>query len=549
MFRSACSAAINRITEKPMHAIRLRHFRGFSDTGWLDLAPITLLVGQNSSGKSSVLRFFPLLRQSVEANTTGPFLWYGRYVDFGTFADVVNKDADELEMECAFRLVIPAVRFSLSTRGRSRTARSVPGPSRGELLPVTVAMRVRGEPNKEALSLPSSVHIQLSDHIVDIGFDKGGLVKRFTVNDLDVLELGPEDSYEIAPGPGILPVLLPRLGERHQHPSVAFFRHLSLGGAPWVSKALFKTVRPLFHGNTQDSTIRRIISGLQPSSSEDMLAQLKNVRGGGDYFKRKIGRLTVDSWRFKRLRDQIIAEHVGVILDAIDDHLKETASNVTYMAPVRATIERYYRIQGLAVSEVDYEGRNLAMFLRGLSEPERRDFQSWVKEAMGFVVNARMASGHIYLTVTEEGSDAEHNLADVGFGVSQVLPVLAQLWVVIRRARPRGRRRRGPVILAVEQPELHLHPRLQARLAEIFMRAIEMAASQDLDLRIVIETHSEAIVNGLGHGIAAGNFDPGWAKVALFDRRDGKTSVSFSEYNQDGFLKDWPYGFFDSVTA
>ena len=81
-----------------LKSLRLRNFRGFSEdenAPFLDLKPITILVGKNSSGKSSFIRSLPLLRQSVEANTTGPILWFGPYVDFGSFNQVLKKDANE----------------------------------------------------------------------------------------------------------------------------------------------------------------------------------------------------------------------------------------------------------------------------------------------------------------------------------------------------------------------------------------------------------------------------------------------------------------------
>lgn len=73
-----------------MKAIRLESFRCLHDTGFVTIRPITILVGRNSSGKSSFLRFLPLLRQSVDAPTTGPIQWYGDHVDFGGSRDVVD---------------------------------------------------------------------------------------------------------------------------------------------------------------------------------------------------------------------------------------------------------------------------------------------------------------------------------------------------------------------------------------------------------------------------------------------------------------------------
>ncbi len=63
-----------------MDAIRIENLRSLGDTGLVQLRPITLLVGQNSSGKSTFLRSFPLLRQSVDANVSGPILWWGDLV-------------------------------------------------------------------------------------------------------------------------------------------------------------------------------------------------------------------------------------------------------------------------------------------------------------------------------------------------------------------------------------------------------------------------------------------------------------------------------------
>ena len=63
-----------------MDAIRIENLRCLADTGLIDIKPITLLVGANSSGKSTFLRAFPLLRQSIMASvglhSREPILWY-----------------------------------------------------------------------------------------------------------------------------------------------------------------------------------------------------------------------------------------------------------------------------------------------------------------------------------------------------------------------------------------------------------------------------------------------------------------------------------------
>ena len=78
-----------------MVSVRLKNIRSLQDTGQIDLRPITILVGTNSSGKSTFTRMFPLLKQSVEVHSNTPVLWYGDLVDFGTINEVKPTFAPE----------------------------------------------------------------------------------------------------------------------------------------------------------------------------------------------------------------------------------------------------------------------------------------------------------------------------------------------------------------------------------------------------------------------------------------------------------------------
>ena len=73
-----------------MNTLRLKKYRCFEDTGDINLKPLTLLVGANSSGKSSFLKFFPLLKHSIGIRKNGVFLWYSDDVDFKDFKNVAN---------------------------------------------------------------------------------------------------------------------------------------------------------------------------------------------------------------------------------------------------------------------------------------------------------------------------------------------------------------------------------------------------------------------------------------------------------------------------
>ena len=119
------------------------------------------------------------------------------------------------------------------------------------------------------------------------------------------------------------------------------------------------------------------------------------------------------------------------------------------------------------------------------------------------------------------------NIADVGFGVSQTLPVL----VALLAAAP------GQMVF-VEQPELHLHPRAQVKMAEIILQAADRGA------RVVIETHSSLLILALQALIAEGKLAPERLSLNWFTRdKTGQTHVAEAKLTSDGGYGDWPVDF------
>ena len=91
-----------------LEAFGVKNLRCLKDTGFVPIRPITVLVGRNSSGKSTFLRAFPLLRQSVETARNSPILWYHeRYVDFGSLKDAASNRLSEPSVTFQFRLGLP----------------------------------------------------------------------------------------------------------------------------------------------------------------------------------------------------------------------------------------------------------------------------------------------------------------------------------------------------------------------------------------------------------------------------------------------------------
>lgn len=123
------------------------------------------------------------------------------------------------------------------------------------------------------------------------------------------------------------------------------------------------------------------------------------------------------------------------------------------------------------------------------------------------------------------------SIADVGFGVSQTLPVLVALLV----AQP------GQLVY-IEQPEIHLHPRAQTALASILARAAERG------VRVVVETHSALLLRAVQTLVAKDELAPDLVKLHWFHRSEkGATEITSADLDENGAYGPWPEDFDDVI--
>jgi predicted ATPase len=142
-----------------------------------------------------------------------------------------------------------------------------------------------------------------------------------------------------------------------------------------------------------------------------------------------------------------------------------------------------------------------------------------------------------YQYSTTGGKTDEFNASNVGFGLSYVMPVIVAILSAPKDA-----------ILFIENPEAHLHPKGQAKLAELICLAAQAG------MQIVIETHSDHIVNGIlvqcknfelaQKGIAKNN-----VKILYFGEKDERQASTIEEIKilERGKIDQQPTGFFDQI--
>jgi predicted ATPase len=137
----------------------------------------------------------------------------------------------------------------------------------------------------------------------------------------------------------------------------------------------------------------------------------------------------------------------------------------------------------------------------------------------------------VELTVITSGSSRYVDLTNVGVGVSQVLPIL-----VLGLLSP------AKGTLVFEQPELHLHPRLQALLADFFLSLIKVGK------QCIVETHSEHFINRLLLRIAEREDSiEDDLKIYFATKKQGETEFETIEADKYGSIGNWPEGFFDQT--
>ena len=326
-----------------------------------------------------------------------------------------------------------------------------------------------------------------------------------------------------------------------------------LGGVDTlVVKKIQKFMTPYFHANTKEQTIKAYASKVSSLGIVNIDALLNNLQSplktSSSGWQNFVKSLEYDKSMLKEINCLCIATIVPVILTLADNELINVARKVRAIAPVRATTERYYRRQDLAIDEVDYKGQNLPMYLASLTYSEEESFRKWTLDNFGFEVKITQQTGHVELSISEKRDGAKYNLADSGFGFSQVLPIIAQLWSIARLQKDRTSHsgKNIPNIITIEQPELHLHPSFQAKVADMFVAAIALSIKENVELRLVVETHSEAIINRIGHLISNKVINEKDVNVVLFEKDEFAdcTNVKIANYDNEGYLENWPYGFF-----
>ncbi|OFW86948.1 MAG: hypothetical protein A3J37_08845 [Alphaproteobacteria bacterium RIFCSPHIGHO2_12_FULL_45_9] len=166
----------------------------------------------------------------------------------------------------------------------------------------------------------------------------------------------------------------------------------------------------------------------------------------------------------------------------------------------------------------------------------RKTSEWFIKSGMaaGLEINA-LTSRHYEICIKDE-SKGQHNLCDVGFGCSQVLPVLVSTFAF--ESRNAYDELGGGSILIIQEPEIHLHPNAQAELGTLFANASQAG-------QIFIETHSPYLILRLQSEVAQEHILANSINTFYVQRKKDGAAFTHMHLLNNGLFKDkWPEGFF-----
>jgi hypothetical protein len=220
---------------------------------------------------------------------------------------------------------------------------------------------------------------------------------------------------------------------------------------------------------------------------------------------------------------------------------------IAYLGPLREYPHRRYTWTGAAPQIIDPRGRGTVEALlaaerqqaNGKSQQKRKS--SSLVERVATWLNRFQLSERFYLAPVDrdkriyearlQARGAEAIITDVGFGVSQVLPIIVLLHFV-----PEGS------IVLLEQPEIHLHPLVQAEMADLFLET-----AHERNLQLIIESHSEHLLRRLQRRIAEAELplaSPEFIRLYFCELSSQGSTLRQVETDMFGSILNWPERFF-----
>lgn len=450
----------------------LRNFKAFRDTGEIEIKPITILAGANSSGKSSIIQSLLLLKQSLESDKHEVIDLEGRYLQASGLNDLTFGKPGRSSSRIGLHFNIESSEYASEAQISRYFPRAI--------------VKGKGKRNKI-----------MADIGIEIRYGKSGEERRKLV----VSKFDLQTRISGACGPGLE---LSYRGARHRY---------RLKGEGLENLDMYKI-------GSKQKIVYFHFYRFTPSQ------YYVTTDGAGEY---------------KFIED---------IFENLFFELRQNIRELKYLGPLREEPSRAYLRLGGASEEVGIRGEYAAQIL-WIKKNDEVDYLSefggkvkktplldavrMVFQNMGILNRLDVESSknimyQILFRIAEKPRGKSVTIADVGFGISQLLPV-----VVMGLISSPG------TTLIYEQPEIHLHPKLQSSLAD-FLITLGLTGK-----RVIVETHSEYLINRIRRRIVEDSKDTIRNMTNILFLRppsqNKEARIEFLKIDKYGIIKNWPEDF------
>lgn len=574
---------------------KLDNFKSIDEEKDLEFRPLTIFTGANSSGKSTILQSILLVTQTLQSPIASrSILLNGWFKKFGTYSDIVNRRDYNKKIKIGFKLSNDGYSEKEEMRRRYRYGEDVRN--------VECEFVLSSEGNAESLQ-PLLQHTHLVTNTSDRKESKDELdIQKFgerSAEEQIVIEKCKENylpsdfEYTISSKNKL------RLG--YYSPDVVewkpigvgmfhFLPNYAIGYAKYKDQMKHGLSESLMFGRSNyyqdDEDKAKILPLIQDKVLEIVEELYKKKRynddGRFERIRSKIKKkltypallqvfryVTIDTTEKQKYVDSIVANldvikeqyvteklplfyltGVEFIRDFFNDKIK-------YLGPLREEPRSLYPLENNGSTfDLGLKGENTAAVFEnnktrkimyvtpacfnggkvGEMQPKEGTLSEAINKWLVYLgvanemnTNDRGKVGH-ELKITTDIQNMEQDLTHVGVGVSQILPILVMCFLSGK----------GDSII-LEQPELHLHPKVQARLADFF---VSMNA---LGKQCILETHSEYLINRLRYLVAKTDDDKIAKETMIYfvEKEEGHSIYRDITINKYGVIDKWPRGFFD----
>jgi Uncharacterized conserved protein len=536
--------------------LELENFKPFATSTVVKLAPITLIYGPNSGGKSSIIQALMAIRQSINTpvDESRPLVSNGRFVDLGSFKSLVHRHDSSRTVrlgihfddvnrwqgdESVSPMFVQARRYSINSR-RVTLSYSATESGRSDLTAVNYA--------------------QDGDHCFDI------ILRKAAKKDLSKKWRRAGISARAA----AVYTWLDRKSVESYRQALSSFSSTFLGRVRRDAQRREAEVR---HLEEQFRRSLNQISKLTGDVTEIQSKYLLDLQSRIHEIKSRESR-EIESHELMLLGlDDAIVVATGALPDTIalppealegadalyprsmmrrrsGELLERFVSDFTaivdgmrYLGPLRSYPLRQYVITGSSGDSVGRSGEFTAFLLHQSDSAVLDSTNRWFRQfGIPYLVDTGVAGtemlGDILTVSLTDRSGVAVTPADVGFGIGQLLPILVEGTVASRS------------LICVEQPEIHLHPRLQAHIADFLIATAKTSTTSDEEgvgrNQWIVETHSESLMLRIQRRIREGKISPSDVSVIFVEPSlEGSRVHHIGLTDKGEFLSEWPGGFFE----